>query len=153
MLYIQVAKPCAWMQVLSMTLCWIEPCVYLFIIVTLPTVGIIAYVCDHTICWSAVRQPLSLPTKLNLNLYCMQLISVFNGCLLPREFVVQLTDQDDNPTPEPNVRVQLMKESGLKVKNWLVAHLVFGLLYHLRWKSSFSCWRICTIYVVTVRVF
>jgi len=46
----------------------------------------------------------------------IQLISVYSGNRLPRELVVQLCDEADNPSPEDNVRIQLTREaSALKV--------------------------------------
>ena len=40
-----------------------------------------------------------------------QLISVYSGNRLPRDLVVQLCDEADNPTPEENVRVQLTRDA------------------------------------------
>jgi len=46
----------------------------------------------------------------------VQLISVYSGNRLPRELVVQLCDEDDNPTAEENVRIQLTRDAtALKV--------------------------------------
>jgi len=43
-------------------------------------------------------------------------VSVYSGSRLPRELIVQLCDEAENPTPEENVRVQLTREAAaLKV--------------------------------------
>jgi len=43
-------------------------------------------------------------------------VSVYSGNRLPRELIVQLCDEADNPAPEENVRIQLTREAAaLKV--------------------------------------
>ena len=54
----------------------------------------------------------------------IQLLSVYSGNRLPRDLVVQLCDEADNPTPEENVRIQLTRDAAaLKVNYLLLAVL------------------------------
>ena len=55
-------------------------------------------------------------TSTSLSALCVcswrvQLISVYSGNRLPRDLVVQLCDEAENPTPEENVRIQLTRDA------------------------------------------
>jgi len=49
----------------------------------------------------------------------VQLISLYSGNRLPRDLIVQLCDEADNPTPEENIRIQLSRDAAaVKVNHY-----------------------------------
>jgi len=55
-----------------------------------------------------------------MHLYLFQPVAVINGRELQKPLIVQLCDQWGNPTPEPNVKINLTKGNNLKVSIGLI---------------------------------
>ena len=52
----------------------------------------------------------------------VQLISLYSGNRLPRDLIVQLCDEADNPTPEENIRIQLSRDAAAVKVNITLIH-------------------------------
>ena len=60
---------------------------------------------------------------------------MYSGNRLPRELIVQLSDEAGNPTPEENIRVQLTRDAAaLKVD--LISDSSFYLGFEYNWGSG-----------------